>query len=100
MALMIYFNNFTCFFKIYIFIICKYTVAVFRHQKGELAHFMNHCEPLCVCWDLNLWPLEEQLVLLPPELSLQPPKFTCLSLSFLYSVRFGENQDGPWETGG
>lgn len=25
--------------------------------------------------------------------------FSCLSLSFLYRARFGENQDGPWETG-
>ena len=28
----------------------------------------------CGCWDLNLSPLEEQLVLLTAEPSLQPPQ--------------------------
>jgi hypothetical protein len=31
------------------------------------------CEPPCGCWDLNSGPLEEQLVLLTTEPSLQPP---------------------------
>ena len=30
------------------------------------------CEPLCVSWDSNLGPLQEQPVLLIAELSLQP----------------------------
>ena len=30
------------------------------------------CEPPCGCWELNSEPLEEQSVLLTPELSLQP----------------------------
>jgi hypothetical protein len=31
------------------------------------------CEPPCGCWDLNSGLSEEQSVLLPAELSLQPP---------------------------
>jgi hypothetical protein len=47
--------------KIYLFIICKYTVAVFRHQKRESDLITDGCEPPCGCWDLNSGPLEEQL---------------------------------------
>jgi hypothetical protein len=32
------------------------------------------CEPPCGCWDLNSEPLEEQLVFLTTEPSLQPLK--------------------------
>jgi hypothetical protein len=32
----------------------------------------DDCESLCGCWGLNSGPLEEQSVLLPTELSLQP----------------------------
>jgi hypothetical protein len=32
-ALVIIFYSFFFFFKIYLFIICKYTVAVFRHTR-------------------------------------------------------------------
>jgi hypothetical protein len=42
------------FFKIYLFYICEYTIAVFS-------------------WDLNSEPLEEQSVLLATEPSLQLP---------------------------
>jgi hypothetical protein len=49
------------FLKIYLFIICKYTVAVFRHQKRESDLVTDGCEPPCGCWDLNSGPLEEQL---------------------------------------
>jgi hypothetical protein len=34
--------------------------------------FTDGCEPPCGCWDLNSRPLEEQLVLLTTESSLQP----------------------------
>jgi hypothetical protein len=58
------------FFKnIYLFIICKYTVVVFRHLRSHL----DGCEPLCGCWNLNSGPSEEQSVLLTAEPSLQPP---------------------------
>jgi hypothetical protein len=33
---------------------------------------MDGCEPPCGCWDLNSGPLEEQLVHLTTEPSLQP----------------------------
>jgi hypothetical protein len=48
-----------CFFflKIYLFIICKYTVAV---QKRESDLVTDGCEPPCGCWDLNSRPSEEQ----------------------------------------
>ena len=56
-----------CFLKI---IICKYTVAVFRHTRRDLI--TGGCEPPCGCWDLNSGPLEEQPVLLTADPSLQP----------------------------
>ena len=48
------------FLKIYLFIICKYTVAVFRHQKRASDLITDGCEPPCGCWDLNSGPSEEQ----------------------------------------
>ena len=60
------------FFKIYLFIICKYTVAVFRHQKRASDLVTDGCEPPCGCWDLNSGPLEEQSALLTAEPSFQP----------------------------
>jgi hypothetical protein len=41
---------------IYLFTICKYTVAVFR----ESDLIMGGCEPPCGCWDLNFGPSGEQ----------------------------------------
>jgi hypothetical protein len=67
------FLSFLLFFlKIYLFIICKYTVAVFKHQKRASDLITDGCEPLYGCWDLNSGHLEEQSVLLTPEPSLQP----------------------------
>ena len=60
-------------FKTYLFIICKYTVPIFRHlRRGHQISLWNCCEPPWGCWDLNAGPLEEQLVLLTAEPSLQP----------------------------
>jgi hypothetical protein len=59
------------FLKIYLFIICKYTVAV-THQKRASDLITDGCEPPYGCWDLNSGPLEEQSVLLTVEPSLQP----------------------------
>ena len=53
-------RSFFFFFQnIYLFIICRYTAAVFRqtHQSDLLKH---GCEPQCGCWDLNSGPSEEQ----------------------------------------
>jgi hypothetical protein len=48
-------------FKIYFIIICKYTVAVFRHtRRGSQIFVTDGCEPPCGCWDLNSGPSEEQ----------------------------------------
>jgi hypothetical protein len=55
-----------------LFIICKYIVAVFRHQKRTSYVTTDGCEPQCGCWDLNSGPPKEQLVLLPAEPSHQP----------------------------
>jgi hypothetical protein len=69
----------TLFFNIYLFIICKHTVAVFRHsRRGHQIFVMDGCEPPCGCWDLNLGPLEEQSALLTTEPSHQPPFFSYL----------------------
>jgi hypothetical protein len=42
------------------------------HQKRVSGLITNGCELPCGCWDLNSGPLEEQLVLLTTEPSLQP----------------------------
>jgi hypothetical protein len=56
---------------IYLFIIYKYTVAVFRHtRRGHYISISDGCEPPCGCWELITGPLEEQLVLLTTEPSL------------------------------
>jgi hypothetical protein len=81
-------------FKSYLFIICKYTVAVFRHTRREhqiSLHLITDGRVLpCGCWDLNSGPSEEQSVLLTAEPSLRPPVFVsgffffCLFLVFLF----------------
>jgi hypothetical protein len=53
------------FFKDLFIIICKYTVAVFRHQKRASDLITDGCEPPCGYWELNSGPSEEQSVLLP-----------------------------------
>jgi hypothetical protein len=44
------------------------------------------CELPCVCWELNSGLLEEQLVLLTTEPSLQPP-YLCFYLVCFVCVR-------------
>jgi hypothetical protein len=41
-------------------------------QKRASDPITDGCEPPCGCWELNLGPLEEVLVLLTTEPSLQP----------------------------
>jgi hypothetical protein len=67
-----------CCFKD-LFIISKYTVAVFRHPRRASDLITDGCEPLCGCWDLNSGPSEEQSVLLTAEPSLQSPKVLFLN---------------------
>ena len=58
---------------IYLFYVYEYTVADFRHsRRGLLDPITDGCELPCGCWELNTGPLEEQLVLLTSEPSLQP----------------------------
>ena len=40
-------------------------------QKKASDPITDGCEPACGCWELNLGPLEEQLVLLTTDSSLQ-----------------------------
>lgn len=54
------------------------------------------CEMNCWCWELNLDPLQEQLVLLTTKQSLQPPG----SFFKLRNGPWGENYYLPWNTGG
>jgi hypothetical protein len=62
---------------IYLFHVCKYTVAVFRHtRRGHQIPLQMVVSHPCGCWELNSGPLEEQPVLLTTEPSLQP---VCLS---------------------
>jgi hypothetical protein len=55
-----------------LFIICEYTIAVFKHQKRESGLVTDGCEPPCGCWDLNSVPPEEQSAVLTAEPLLQP----------------------------
>ena len=55
--------SFSFFLKIYLFIICEYTVAVFRHTREGMDPIADGCEPPCGCWELNSGPLEQQSVL-------------------------------------
>jgi hypothetical protein len=66
--------SFLFFLKIYLFYICEYTVAIFRHQKRASKPIAGGCEPPRGCWDLNSGALEEQSVPLTAEPSLQPAK--------------------------
>jgi hypothetical protein len=54
------------------------------HQKRSLGTITDGCESPCGCWELNSGPLEEQLVLLTAEPSLQPQLF--LINKFIRSV--------------
>jgi hypothetical protein len=57
--------------------LCIYTCPVpseFRRGVRTLGiGITDGCESLYECWELNLGPLEEQLVLLAAEPPLQPP---------------------------
>jgi hypothetical protein len=69
------------FFLIYLFIICKYTVAVFRHtRRGRqilLRMVVSH-HVVAGTWTLDLWKSSQ--VLLPTEPSHQPPLAWFLKL--------------------
>jgi hypothetical protein len=45
-------------FKKDLFILCEYTVTIFRHQKRASDLITDGCEPPCGCWELNSGPLE------------------------------------------
>jgi hypothetical protein len=47
------------------------------------------CEPPCGCQELNSGPLEEQLVLLTAEPSLQPQSLSSFNYVFCFSWREG-----------
>jgi hypothetical protein len=67
------------FFKIYLFIISKYTVAVFRHtRRGNqilLQMVVSH-HVVAGIWTKDLW--KSSRVLLPAEPSHQPPGSSVL----------------------
>jgi hypothetical protein len=45
---------FVLFLKIYLFYVCEYTVAVFRHLKRASDPITDGCEPPCGCWGFEL----------------------------------------------
>jgi hypothetical protein len=63
------------------------------HQKRPSDLITGGCEPPCGCWDLNSGPLEEQLVLLPSELSHQPPISTFLKGTKVVHIQFNFIQE-------
>jgi hypothetical protein len=54
-----------------------------QHQKRASDPITDGCEPPCGCWELNSGPLEEQLVLLITEPSLQALLFV---FKYIFSV--------------
>jgi hypothetical protein len=50
----------------------EYTVASDTQEEGVT----DGCEPPCDCWEFNSGPLEEHLVFLTAETSLQPLRIT------------------------
>jgi hypothetical protein len=71
---------------IYLFHVCEFTLAVFRHtRRGHRVPITDDREPLCGCWELNSGPQEKQPVLLTAKPSLQPS--SCF-LSWILNVLF------------
>ena len=72
------------FFNIYLFYVKRAWDPIIDGYKSP-----------CSCWELNSWPLEEQLVLLTTELSLQPqsvfltPEPSLQTFLFFFLVRWG-----------
>jgi hypothetical protein len=67
-----------------LFIICEYTVAVFRTRQKVSDLVTGGCEPPCGCWDLNSGPLEEQPVLLTTLSHLSSPEDSFLKHNVKY----------------
>ena len=81
--------------KIYLFYVCEYTIAVFRHtRRGHQIPlqrasdpFTDGCELPCGCWELNSGPLEEHSVLFNYR-AISPVLIvfkTCMPLEDCYS---------------
>jgi hypothetical protein len=51
--------------------VCMY-VCMYEGVRTPGTEIIDSCVLPCVCWKLNLGPLEEQPVLLTAEPSLQP----------------------------
>jgi hypothetical protein len=73
-------------------------ICLQTHQKRVSNPISEGCEQPCGYWELNSGPLEEQVVLLTAEMSLQPLKFNfneqtspqifIVILIFNYSTNF------------
>jgi hypothetical protein len=85
-----YFSFFFFFLKIYLFIICKYTVAVFRHSRRghqiSLRVVVSH-HVVAGIWTLDL--RKSSRVLLPTEPSHQPQvdTFQTLQRNFILDTK-------------
>ena len=53
------------------------------------------CEPPCMCWELNLGPLEEQSVLLTTKPSLHSLIFIFKQIFFLFFFPVEKSNPGP-----
>jgi hypothetical protein len=66
-----------------LFILCEYTIAVFRHsRRGHRTPITDGCDPPCGCWEMNSGPLEVQSVLLTAEPSISPAPSRLFLLSW------------------
>jgi hypothetical protein len=71
---------FMCMSFVYTCTVCSWCL---RRPEEDVespeTRVTDSCEMLCECWESNLGLLEEQLMLLNAELSLQPlKKYSCL----------------------
>jgi hypothetical protein len=64
-------------FKRDLFILCIWAHygCLKTHQERASDPITDGYEPPCGCWELNSGPLEEKLVFLTTEPTLQPPNF-------------------------
>jgi hypothetical protein len=70
--------------KIYLFILCEYTVDLQTHQKRPSDPITDGYKPPCGCWELNSGPLEEQSVLF----TISPVSYLSPFKRFIYFILY------------
>ncbi len=79
----------------FIYLYVRQCSCLQTHEKRASVLITDGCEPPCGCWHLNSGPLEEHLVLLPTEPSLQPSQWPLTQHHLVYFTRClqGDNRE-------